>query len=370
MTSPAAQMDIVIVHLHAAEQVRDAVAALRADARGTDVELHIIVADNGSTPDELRILQSLGIDYIATGANVGYAGAMNIAFARTRFPYLILMNEDVLVLPGCLRTLHDALASGAAIAGPEFYWDLDRVFRLPCTEEKSRRAELRKLAGKRTLPNLRRVRDAWREHARRHWRAVGPLPSLSLSGAMMAFRRDAWNTVGPIDSGFVLYFEEDDWYHRMAAAGLQCLYVPAAKVVHLHNPKLATTPARLKMEADSFVRFGNRYYGERFMHRLIAVSHRPPVVPEWPRWSGNDGLEIALDDLRDCTWPLWIELTVTPLGFPAATAVVTDPATKSWTMPPMKGLKSLQDATLYLQVVDDDGRELRGWSVTPRHAQV
>ena len=45
------------------------------------------------------------------------AGAINAAVPHTRSDFIAVMNEDVLVLPGCLRALRTALASGAAVAG-------------------------------------------------------------------------------------------------------------------------------------------------------------------------------------------------------------------------------------------------------------
>jgi len=46
---------------------------------------------------------------------------------------------------------------------------------------------------------------------------------LLLSGALLAFRRDTWNIVGPMDDRYHLYFEEDDWLCRIARAKLHGL---------------------------------------------------------------------------------------------------------------------------------------------------
>src|ERR1019366_3434414 len=224
----AAEMDVIIVHCHAAAAVREAVAALRLDASETSIRLNIILADNGSSPEERVLLQSLDIHYLDSGRNAGYAGAVNIAFPVTRSDVVILMNEDVIVLPGGLRALYTALMSGASVAGPQFYWDRDCTFVLPCTEERTRRNERLKVAGKRNLTQLTRARTAWREHARRHWRTTDSLATTALSGALLAFRRDTWTAIGPFDEGFSLYFEEDDWLIRAARADLLCLYVPSA----------------------------------------------------------------------------------------------------------------------------------------------
>jgi hypothetical protein len=56
-----ADLDVIIVHYHAAAQVRDAVSALRRDAESTGLSLQIIMADNGNTSEERTLLQSLPI---------------------------------------------------------------------------------------------------------------------------------------------------------------------------------------------------------------------------------------------------------------------------------------------------------------------
>ncbi len=357
----AAEMDVIIVHCHAAASVREAVAALQLDAGGTNIRLNIVIADNGSTPEERVLLQSLDIHYLDSGRNAGYAGAVNIAFPATSSDVVILMNEDVIVLPGCLRALYTALMSGASVAGPQFYWDRDCTFALPCTEERTRHNERLKVAGKRNLTQLRRARTAWREHARRHWRTTGSLATTALSGALLAFRRDTWTAIGPFDEGFPLYFEEDDWLIRAARADLLCLYVPSARAIHLHNSNLAHEPERVQWEAESFRRFGDRYYGERFMRRLSLAAKRERVAMDWPDLAtdrdGAIGLDISAYDAR----PLWIELTPSPLGFPAATTRISDPRTELWHLPPLRGLEFLE--TFYLQLVDDAGRELCGCRV-------
>ncbi|MGH9423244.1 MAG: glycosyltransferase family 2 protein, partial [Thermoanaerobaculia bacterium] len=295
-------------------------------------------------------------DYFCTGRNGGYACGVNAAFPRAKSNFIVLMNEDVLVLSGCLRALRTALASGAAVAGPEFYWDRDCIFRLPCTEERTRSNERAKVAGKRDLAKLQSARAKWREHARRHWRSTVPIATTSLSGALLAFRRDTWTTVGAFDEGFTLYFEENDWLLRVAQAGLESEYVPSAKAIHLHNPRPAGWPERARWEAESFRRFGDRYYGERFMRRLLLAGQRESIAP---RWLLADGEAFAIDVPANTVWPLWIELSPSPFGFPAAVTCIVDPTTRSWSFPPMRGLE-FPGGTLYAQLVDDSGQELGG----------
>jgi GT2 family glycosyltransferase len=361
-------IDVIIVHYHAADYVRDAVAALREDARRSGLDVHVLFVDNGSTPDERSVLRSLGGTYIATAENLGYAGAVNAGFAQTKSERVVVMNEDVVVLPGCLSALRQALDSGAAVAGPRFYWDRRQTILLPCTEERTRRSEWHKALGRRSLDALANARLEWRRHARRHWCSSTPVESTALSGALLAFRRDTWSAVGPFDAGFKLYFEENDWLCRVAGAGLRTFYVPAAAAIHLHDAFAAQSEPRRRWEAESFLRFGRRHYGERFMQRLLALPPSESATPQWNtiEQAESGGLMIELPD--DAGRPLWVEVTPSPYGFPAAAARINDSTSKYWRLPLVRGFDT-SDRPLYIQIVSDNGLELRGFRVYSRGAQ-
>jgi hypothetical protein len=172
---------------------------------------------------------------------------------------------------------------------------------------------------------------------------------------LLAFRRDTWDLAGPFDDRYHLYFEEDDWLRRITNAKLTSLYVPQAAAIHLHNPGLAQSPTRLAYQAESFLRFGNHYYGESFMRRLSLLSARRSVQTSWPLLEASAFGSLSQSDM-------WIELSPSPLGFPAAATRITGAGMKSWTLPPLRGLEFL-DGPLYLQVVNDQGEELGGYTL-------
>jgi len=353
-TDDRPDIDIIIVHYHAARGVADAVAALRNDAATASLTINVTVADNGSTNAEREILASLDVTVLPMERNAGYAAAINAAVPLTTAEILVVMNEDVQVQAGCLEALrHALLHDDAAVAGPKFFWDAECTFILPCTEERSRSSELRKVASRKDLLSLERARRSWRARAKRFWTADSNTETVSLSGALIALRRNTWEAAGPFDSGFFLYYEEDDWLHRVRESGLRCVYVPSATAIHLHDASLGSSEERSTWEAESFVRFGNRFYGEQFMRRLQRLSKRPVVTPEW----GEPLVALDLSDLRAPT-PLWVELTPSPFGYPAA-AMPLDPSRDLTIMPQLRGPQFRLEQPLYIQIVDDEGNELR-----------
>src|SRR5687767_12429639 len=136
------RLAVVLVHYHAAELARAAVAALRADLAGTGVETEWLLVDNGSDAGERELLAGLGVERLDPGENLGYAGGVNLGVARACADALLLMNPDVLALPGCVPALLARLHAGAAVAGARFFWDRGRRLLLPPAQQRQRRDEL------------------------------------------------------------------------------------------------------------------------------------------------------------------------------------------------------------------------------------
>ena len=345
----------ILVHYHTPELAAAAVEALRRDAHESGLEIEGFLVDNGSDEAGRALLASLPFELVEPGANLGFAGGVNLGVlraARTRAEMMVLMNPDVQVLPGCLGALADALSAGAAVAGPRFYWDGGRRMLLPPAEERSHASELLALLAMREERQAVRARRRWREHARRHWEARQPLASYALSGSLVALTREAWERVGPFDEGYRLYFEETDWLRRAERIGLPARHVPAAEAVHLHGRSAVREPRSSAWFEESARRFRERHYGRWFADLLERsdgwLRPRPPAQPSVSRE------EL---DLTRYPFPLWIEVSPNPTGFPAAAERLDGPPEGAWRLP-REVAERLAGTELRLQVVDVDGREL------------
>jgi N-acetylglucosaminyl-diphospho-decaprenol L-rhamnosyltransferase len=332
------RLALILVHYHTPDLAAAAVEALRADVGIDDAEW--ILVDNGSDAPGRALLESLPVRRIDPGANLGYAGGVNLGVASSTAEAVIVMNPDVLVVPGCVRALLERLQAGAAVAGPAFYWDRGRRMLLPPGEERGRTAEL--LA----VLSARAARRRWRRHARRHWEARGPLASWSLSGSLLAIRRDAWERVGPFDGGYRLFFEETDWLLRARRLGLRSEYVPAAEAVHLYNQSAAREPRSQEWFEESARRFRRLHYGAGFSAVLETLSRRGRRAPVLPRTAFLD-LPAGAE---------WVEVSPNPAGFPAA-AERLGPGARSWSLPGEIAAR-MPGGRWIVQVTDRAGREL------------
>ena len=360
------RLAIVIVHYHSAELTTEAVAALTAElARsGLEEDAELLLVDNGSDPAERKILEGLPLRRIDPGENLGYAGGANRGVAETRAEAIVLMNTDVLVLPGCLPALLAELDRGIAVAGPRAFWDRGCQLLLPPAEERTRRGELLALFAERSESGAARARRRWRRHARRFWEAEITLPSYDLPGFLLAFRRSAWEKVGPFDPGFRLFFEETDWLLRLRRAGLPARYVPAARAIHLYNQSAGRESRSRQWFEESAERFRRRHYGPWFPAFLRATARLlPPPMGTPSRRSEPESLQPLPDgaglDLAalGLPFPLWVEISPNRSGFPAAAAKVLDAGTDPWRLP-VEIAAQFPAGGLVVQVSDQRGREV------------
>jgi N-acetylglucosaminyl-diphospho-decaprenol L-rhamnosyltransferase len=353
------RLAVILVHYHTPELAADAVEALRADLAGTGVDVEWLLVDNGSDAEGRARLESLPVQRIDPQANLGYAGGVNLGVASSTAEVFVVMNPDVLVFPGCVPRLLDRLGAGTAVAGPAFFWDRSRRLLLPPAELRGRRQELLALLASRDERWAARTRSRWRRHARRHWEAREPLASHALSGGLLAIRRDSWEQVGPFDEGFRLFFEETDWLLRARRRGVRAEYVPEAEAVHFYHQSASLEPqARLWFE-ESARRFRRLHYGDGFAKVLEALDRRMPRrVADFPPVPGN-GLTLPLD----VGYPLWVEVSPSREGFPAAAERIAGPE-GTWRLP--EGIaKRMTGGSWFVRVIDRDGREiLRGTLAT------
>ena len=98
-----------------------------------------------------------------------------------------------------------------------------------------------------------------------------------VAGASALVRREVFERIGPMDDGFFLYYEETDFMRRAAAAGFECWYVPASRVVHLvgRSTGVTTRGARPGRRPaywfDSRRRYFRKHHGQLGALALDAV---------------------------------------------------------------------------------------------------
>ena len=290
MTSVEAQLAIVIVSWNTRELLarclRSLLATSDSSAQPFEDEFPLLafgpycapvfVVDNASSDASVQMVREHfpWAHLIENDENVGFARANNQAIRRSSGRYVLLLNSDTEVHRGAVETLvafmetnPQAGAAGARLLNADGSLQPSVHPMLTPWREFWRLMFLDKLVRRATYgPKL--------------WRATAPQPVEVIKGACLLLRRDALDQVGLLDESFFFYTEEVDLCYRLARAGWQLWWVPAATVIHYGeaSSKQAAQAMYLQLyrsKIQFYRKFGGKTRADCFK-RLVRIAY-------WPR---------------------------------------------------------------------------------------
>lgn len=216
-------------------------AALLRSCLEPVAHLPVTVVDNSSDAEVRALCHALGVRYLDSGRNGGFAYGVNHGLAHRVLSEadVLLLNPDAVVDEVGIRALHRALLGNPRLAsvGP------------------------RQVDG-----NGRPSRVAWPLPS--PWGAV--VESLGLGrwrrdnyviGSVLLLRAEALRQVGPFDESFFLYAEETDWARRATDLGWRHELVTGVTATHIGA---ATSPDPARRDAHfhaSQERFHRKHFG-------------------------------------------------------------------------------------------------------------
>jgi hypothetical protein len=227
------KLSIVVVNYNSSDDLAQCLASLREHPPSCPCA--VVVVDNASRDAGLAEVrrQHADVRWIMNDDNVGYARGVNQGLAAVGADYALILNPDIVVLPGAIDALL-ALADTrpkAGIIGPQLL-NQDGSIQESCRRFYTLRTLLlRRTVLGRLFPDARSVREhLMRDFDHRSERAVDWV----VGGAMLV-RRQARERAGLMDERFFLYLEDVDWCYRMWQSGWDVLYTPAARFIHGHR---------------------------------------------------------------------------------------------------------------------------------------
>ena len=216
-------------------------ACLHSVLEQTNLPHEIIVVDNGSTDRTVQLVRQFGKAKLALNpTNMGFSSAINTGLAHAHGEILILMNQDV-------------------VAHSKWLEPIEQCFRNdPCVG----------MVGSKLLYPNGNIQHAGGYLLLPSWEGVHHLDDNPhqqidfVTGAVMAIRRDCWQSVGAFDEGFYpAYFEDVDYCLRARKLGWKVSYEAESILTHHESAS----------RSDGLAHVAN-FHTQRF--RLV-LKHQP-----------------------------------------------------------------------------------------------
>jgi dTDP-4-amino-4,6-dideoxygalactose transaminase/GT2 family glycosyltransferase len=262
---------IIVVCYNSARHIEKLLDSLPGATQG--LRTRCVVVDNGSQDGTAKIARSRN-DVVAVdaGANIGYAGAINLGRAWVGpCSALLILNPDLVLEPGAVTRLWQALAQqDVGIAVPRLLSAADGSLYFSTRREPS----LTRALGDALFGAHWRRRPGWLAETIQDVTAYQqPRDVAWAGGAVMLVSSACDSAVGEWDEErFFLYSEETDFAARARRAGFRIQYVPSAHARHVDGGSGRSAELASLMAVNRV-----RYY-EKYHRRPTAALFRGVVV--------------------------------------------------------------------------------------------
>ncbi len=235
---------ILIVNRNADELLRQCLESLVATTE--DVSVEVILVDNASTDDSLATARGIFPELVELRqtTNIGYVRANNIGLERATGKYLLYLNNDTKMLPGCLSRLRDFFQqqprSGAVspqILNPDGT-DQGVARNFPTF--------MNGLFGRRSVLTRVFPHNPWtrRYMIGRHHRGEASFECEMLSAACLAVPTALARDLSGFDEDFTHYWVDSEFVGRVRKRGYRAYCVPSAKIIHFEGSGGSTSTFR------------------------------------------------------------------------------------------------------------------------------
>jgi GT2 family glycosyltransferase len=215
-------LSIILVNLNKPRLTR--LAAISASSSGIQQYFEILVLDNGSSAEILADLQNVEVPMriFPQEKNLGFGLANNLAVAEARGKYILFLNNDAFLQPGCVEELLKCfdIQPDCAAVGPLLRWPDGTLQEAGCGLQpdgypiRHGRGDIK--FNKNTLKRYQ--------------------PVEYISGACLMMRRSDFLEVGGFDPIYSpAYYEDTDLCMRLREKGKAVYLASRAECYHIEN---------------------------------------------------------------------------------------------------------------------------------------
>jgi N-acetylglucosaminyl-diphospho-decaprenol L-rhamnosyltransferase len=237
--------------------------------------IEIVVVDNASADGSPQMVSQRfpQVLLVENATNVGFSRANNQAIQLMDSRYVLVLNSDTKVLPGALAGLLEFMdAHPRCGAAGAHLLNADGSLQQSCRPMLTPRREFWRLAGLDSLWPIATYRME-------SWNPAEPHPAEVITGACLMLRRTALDQVGLLDESYFMYTEEVDLCYRLAQAGWEIWWTPAAKVIHYGQASSKQVAEAMyvqlyRSKVQFYRKFGREPRAAEFK-RLVRLAYIP-----------------------------------------------------------------------------------------------
>ncbi|MFC1888276.1 glycosyltransferase family 2 protein [Thermodesulfobacteriota bacterium] len=261
------ELSIVIPTWDSKDQVVGCLQSIYKCVQGISFEVLLVV--NGSRDGTQEVVKDTfpNVILIDNGKNLGFTKGTNLGIRRSRGKYVLLLNDDTVVLPGALEEMmtyleehHDVGSVGPQLINRDGSKQ-NCIHNFPSVQTEIVPLFLMQILYPRQYPNKRVHYDK-------------PMDVPSILGACMMIKRETIEKVGLLDEGFFSYMEETDWHLRALHMGYRTVHIPYIQVYHLlgaSSKKRFPGPSRVEYYR-SLYRFYWKRYGTNVYRIILFIK--------------------------------------------------------------------------------------------------
>lgn len=272
---------VIVINFRTPDYTIDCLASLVPE-RDTVPGLHVFLVENASGDDSLpRLAEAVAqrgwgdwVTLLPQSRNLGFAGGNNAAIAQVlALPdppeFLLLLNSDTLVHPGCLNASLARMAKDPDIGILScMLRNRDGSVQNVCRRFPTPLRETVRAIG---LPYVFRGAFEWAELEDSGWDRETTARDVEwVGGAFMLLRTETVRRLGAMDDSFFFYGEDMEFCHRMRTHGLRVFFDPAGSITHFGGG--SSDSKRLPDRRKEILVWKARFHVQRVCYGRLAAA--------------------------------------------------------------------------------------------------
>ena len=225
------QLDIILVSYNTAEYTKRAIESVYKETHNTNFK--IIMVDNNSIDNSVELIANEypDVEIIQTGANLGFAGGVNVGAKASNSDFILLLNPDTVILDAAI----DKLLAYAKLTPQAGVWGgitLNNDLTLNPNNARARLSFRTLLFSALGLSKAFNKSCFFNHDNYGCWDRKSEREVDVVTGCFFLTPRTLWEQLKGLDETFFMYAEEADYCIRAINEGYQPRVTPNAKIIH------------------------------------------------------------------------------------------------------------------------------------------